>query len=334
MPHGRLARHQPPRSSANLLSVRFIVLVDRARPRRRWCRCTLTADRSVPTPQTRAGGPVLALFHPSGHRFLDLQVAWLVAIVAPLLGLAFAFKTSQQQARRGSSVCPADLSRRRDRKFAAGLADRMQVLVGVIGIIAGFGIFAAQDGSGSPRRSSASWHGSWSRSRILCRAVARVRVPAMAGGPRRLIGFGVSFCCTKTFGSPVLNAIGNAISLTGSTTSQLIGQAQTQLPAAARQLLRGWPLGPVRARTNNPQATLPGSPAQPAADPRPSRSTRACLLVWPQVVVLVAMTVACFALGGGSWGRRPGTLGVRSGVALSLTHLGCARSFAPPGAFA
>jgi ABC-2 type transport system permease protein len=52
--------------------------------------------------------------------------------------------------------------------------------------------------------------------------------------------------------------------------------------------------------TSNPQATLPGSlgQAQQAQQQIPTLLAfdQSILLVWPQVVVLVAMTVACFAL--------------------------------------
>ena len=85
--------------------------------------------------------------------------------------------------------------------------------------------------------------------------------------------------------------------------AEQIGQLQTQ--QFITRLLPGELYSEVTAvllnPTTNPQAILPGSlgQAQQAQQQIPNALLafdQSVLLVWPQVVVLVAMTVACFAL--------------------------------------
>ena len=117
-----------------------------------------------------------------------------------------------------------------------------------------------------------------------------------------LIGFGVWFLFT-TFGPLILNLVATALSpVTGSTVQAQLGQAQTQ--QFISRLLPGELYAEVTAvllnpRTN-PQALLPGSlgQAQQAAQQIPTTVLafdQSVLLVMPQVVTLVALTVVCFA---------------------------------------
>ncbi len=117
-----------------------------------------------------------------------------------------------------------------------------------------------------------------------------------------LIGFGVWFLFT-TFGPVILDLIAKTVSpVTGSTIPDQIGQLQAQ--QFISRLLPGQLYSEVTAvllnPQNNPQATLPGSLGQveQAQQQIPTLLAfdQSLLLVWPQVVVLVAMTVACFAL--------------------------------------
>jgi ABC-2 type transport system permease protein len=117
-----------------------------------------------------------------------------------------------------------------------------------------------------------------------------------------LIGFGIWFLFT-TFGPLILTLVATALSpLTGSTVQEQIGQLQGQ--QLITRLLPGQLYAEVTAvlldpRTN-PQSALPGTlgQAQQAAQQLPGTYLsidQSLLLVMPQVVVLVALTVACFA---------------------------------------
>ena len=130
----------------HLLSVRFIVLL-----------IVLGLAAAIPlyfaadliraaAPQASAAPAVfLALFTIGSQDYSFLRVDSFVAIVAPLLGLAFAFDAINGE--RSEGTLPRLLAQPIYRddvingKFAAGLAVIGVVLVAVIGIIAGFGIF-------------------------------------------------------------------------------------------------------------------------------------------------------------------------------------------------
>lgn len=250
----------------------------------------------------------LALFILGSPDYTFLRVDAFVAIVAPLLGLAFAFDAINGE--RSEGTLPRLLAQPIYRddvingKFAAGLAVIGVVLLAVIGIIAGFGIFRLGIVPASEEiLRLAAWLfatfvyvGLWLAFGLLLSVVFR-RAATSA-----LIGFGVWFLFT-TFGPIILDAIAKGLSpLTGSTVAEQIGQLQTQqfitrlLPGELYSEITAVLLNP----TSNPQATLPGSlgQAQQAQQQIPTLLAfdQSVLLVWPQVVVLVAMTVACFAL--------------------------------------
>lgn len=249
----------------------------------------------------------LALFTLGSQDYTFLRVDSFVAIVAPLLGLAFAFDAINGE--RSEGTLPRLLAQPIYRddvingKFAAGLAIIGVVLLAIIGIIAGYGIFRLGIVPATDEIVRlAAWLlvtfvyvGLWLAFGLLLSVVFR-RAATSA-----LIGFGVWFLFT-TFGPLILSLIGTALSpLTGSTTTELIGQAQTQ--QFISRLLPGELYSEVTAvllnPSSNPQANLPGSlgQAQQAAQQIPSLLAfdQSVLLVWPQVVALVALTVLCFA---------------------------------------
>src|SRR5207342_84932 len=130
----------------HLLSVRFIVLLlvlglAAAIP------LYFAADRIRAVATAASGAPAvfLALFTLGPQDIAILRVDSFVAIVAPLLGLAFAFDAVNGE--RSEGTLPRLLAQPIYRddvmngKFAAGLAVIGVVLVAVIGVIAGFGIF-------------------------------------------------------------------------------------------------------------------------------------------------------------------------------------------------
>jgi ABC-type transport system involved in multi-copper enzyme maturation, permease component len=291
----------------HLLSIRFIVLL-----------IVLGLAAVIPlyfaadlirsaAPQA-SGSPAvfLALFTLGSQDYTFLRVDSFVAIVAPLLGLAFAFDAINGE--RSEGTLPRLLAQPIYRddvingKFAAGLAVIGVVLVAIVGIIAGYGIFrlgivpASEEivRLGAWILVTFVYVGLWLAFGLLLSVLFR-RAATSA-----LIGFGVWFLFT-TFGPLITNLIGTALSpLTGSTTVERIGQAQTQqfisrlLPGQLYSEVTAVLLNPSR----NPQVDLPGSlgQAQQAAQQIPTLLAfdQSLLLVWPQVVALVAMTVVCF----------------------------------------
>lgn len=291
----------------HLLSIRFIVLL-----------IVLGLAAVIPlyfaadlirsaAPQA-SGSPAvfLALFTLGSQDYTFLRVDSFVAIVAPLLGLAFAFDAINGE--RSEGTLPRLLAQPIYRddvingKFAAGLAVIGVVLVAIVGIIAGYGIFrlgivpASEEivRLGAWILVTFVYVGLWLAFGLLLSVLFR-RAATSA-----LIGFGVWFLFT-TFGPLITNLIGTALSpLTGSTTAERIGQAQTQqfisrlLPGQLYSEVTAVLLNPSR----NPQVDLPGSlgQAQQAAQQIPTLLAfdQSLLLVWPQVVALVAMTVVCF----------------------------------------
>jgi ABC-2 type transport system permease protein len=250
----------------------------------------------------------LALFTVGSQDYTFLRVASFVAIVAPLLGLAFAFDAVNGE--RADGTLPRLLAQPIYRddvingKFAAGLAVIGVVLVSVVGIIAGYGIVRLGITPGSEEVVRLlSWIavtfvyvGLWLSFGLLLSVLFR-RAATSA-----LIGFGVWFLLTM-FGPLITSVIGKTLSpLTGTTTTELIGQAQTQqfinrlLPNQLYSEVTAVLLNPSK----NPGQDLPGSlgQAQQAAQQIPTLFAfdQSVLLVWPQIVVLVGLTVVCFVL--------------------------------------
>ena len=292
----------------HLLSVRFIVLLivlglAAAIP------LYFAADliRSAAPQASGAPAVFLALFTLGSQDYSFLRVDSFVAIVAPLLGLAFAFDAINGE--RSEGTLPRLLAQPIYRddvingKFAAGLAVIGVVLLAVVGIIAGYGIFRLGIVPESEEVVRlAAWVavtfvyvGLWLAFGLLLSVLVR-RAATSA-----LIGFGIWFVLT-TFGGLILTLLAKAVSpLTGSTTDELIGQAQTQ--QFITRLLPGELYAEVTAvllnPRSNPQADLPGTlgQAQQAAQQIPTLLAfdQSLLLVMPQVVALVALTVVCFA---------------------------------------
>ena len=124
--------------------------------------------RSVAPQASGAPAVFLALFWFGSPDISILTVATFVAIVAPLLGLAFAFDAVNGE--RSEGTLPRLLSQPIYRddvingKFAAGLAVIGLVLVAVVLLISGFGMLRLGHRPARPRRSSGSSPGSSSRS--------------------------------------------------------------------------------------------------------------------------------------------------------------------------
>ena len=172
----------------HLLSVRFIVLLlvlglAAAIP------LYFAADGSAAAPQVPAARRRSSWrCSRSGRRTPDPAASiTFVGIVAPLLGLAFAFDAVNGE--RSEGTLPRLLAQPIHRddvingKFAAGLAVIGLVLVAVVAAHRRLRHAPARDRARRPRRSSGSSSGSSSRSSTW--GVARVRAPAVGGRPSR-----------------------------------------------------------------------------------------------------------------------------------------------------
>ena len=309
VPHGGWRVIAAKELGDDLLSVQFIVLLI-VLGLAAMIPLYSAADQIRLNASTVSGFPAifLALFIVGSPDYTFLRVDSFVAIVAPLLGLAFAFDAINGE--RSEGTLPRLLAQPIYRddvingKFAAGLAVIGVVLVATVGIIAGFGIFRLGI-IPAPEEilRLVAWIvvtfvyvGLWLAFGLLLSVVFR-RAATSA-----LIGFGIWFLFT-IFGPLIFDLIGTVLSpLTGTTTAERLGQAQTQqfisrlLPGQLYSEITAVLLNP----TSNPQASLPGSLGQAAQAqqqiPTLLAFDQSILLVWPQVVALVALTVICFGL--------------------------------------
>ena len=293
----------------HLLSVRFIVLL-----------IVLGLAAAIPlyfaadliraaAPQASAAPAVfLALFTIGSQDYSFLRVDSFVAIVAPLLGLAFAFDAINGE--RSEGTLPRLLAQPIYRddvingKFAAGLAVIGVVLVAVIGIIAGFGIFRlgiVPDSEEIVRlvvwiAVTFVYVGLWLAFGLLLSVVVR-RAATSA-----LIGFGIWFVLT-IFGGLILDIVASR-HLTADGVDARGADRPGPDPAVHQPAPAGQLYSEVTAvlldPRSNPQLDLPGSlgQAQQAAQQVPTLLAfdQSLLLVMPQVVALVALTVVCFGL--------------------------------------
>ena len=264
--------------------------------------------REIAPDVTGAPAIFLALFTIGSPDYTFLQVDSFVAIVAPLLGLAFAFDAINGERSEGTLPRLVAQPIYRDDvingKFAAGLAVILIVLLAVIGVIAGFGILRlgiVPDVDEILRLVAwilvtAVYVGLWLAFGLLLSVLVR-RAATSA-----LIGFGVWFVLTA-FGGFILDLIARAVSpITGTTAEAVIGAAQTQKFIA--RLLPGELYAEVSAvllnPRENPNVSLPGSLGQAVQGsqqiPTVLPFDQSLLLVWPQVVALVGLMVVCFAL--------------------------------------
>jgi ABC-2 type transport system permease protein len=234
------------------------------------------------------------------------SVTGFLAYVAPLLGLAFAFDAINGE--RSEGTLPRLLSQPIHRddvingKFIAGLAVIGIVLLSVVGAIAAFGLIRLGIvPAASEVLRLVLWVlvtfiyvSLWLAFGMLLSVVVR-RAATSA-----LIGFGAWLLLTF-FG-------GLIVSLVGGVLAPQTGTAQEQLQdIGVRELLsRLLPdtlyreasltlLNPQVSTVSTP-ATLAGYEQAQQRIPSLLSLDQSFILVWPQVVALVALTVACFAV--------------------------------------
>ncbi|HEX5588966.1 MAG TPA: ABC transporter permease [Candidatus Limnocylindrales bacterium] len=233
-----------------------------------------------------------------------------VGIVAPLLGVAFAFDAIN--AERADGTLPRLLSQPIYRddvvngKFAAGLAVITIVLVAVVGVISGFGIVRLGLVPGIEEvlrvltwvALSVVWVGLWLAFGLLLSVTIRRAATAA------LVGFGV-WLLVAIFGQLIVGLIAGIVAPIASATSV---EEQLALATLSESILRLLPLTLYQEASRvmlNPTETTVSTPAtigqlqqwqaQQQAGGQLLSFDQSLLLVWPHVVALFAMTAICFA---------------------------------------
>jgi ABC-2 type transport system permease protein len=291
----------------HLLSVRFIVLLivlglAAVIP------LYFAADqiRSVAPQASGAAAVFLALFTLGSQDIAILRVDSFVGIVAPLLGLAFAFDAVNGE--RSEGTLPRLLAQPIYRddvingKFAAGMAVIALVLVSVIVFIAGFGMLRLGI---VPHATEVLRLVSWVIVTILYVALwlafgLLLSVVVRRAATAALIGFGVWLLVT-IFGELITRLVGGLLApAAGASTDAILGSYQLQ--QFVTRLLPSTLYREVAVVLLNPSVTQISTPTtigqvQQAQQQIPTLFSldQSLLLVWPQVVALVALAVVCFA---------------------------------------
>ena len=263
--------------------------------------------RSVASQVTDTRDVFLALFLVSPQDVPIPNVFNFVGIVAPLLGVAFAFDAINSE--RTDGTLPRLLSQPIYRddvvngKFAAGLATISLVLLAVVGVISGFGIvrLGIVPSADEIVRLAAwlvltvLWVSLWLAFGLLLSVVIRRAATAA------LVGFGV-WLLVAIFGqlivslvagivAPVANAgtLEEALSLTALSTT-----IERLLPLTLYQEASAVLLNPTVTTVSAPTTIGQWQQWQQQAQGQLMSFDQSALLVWPHVVALVAMTAICF----------------------------------------
>jgi ABC-2 type transport system permease protein len=240
-----------------------------------------------------------------------LRVDSFVGIVAPLLGLAFAFDAVNSE--RSEGTLPRLLSQPIYRddvingKFVAGLGVIGIVLISVVLLIAGFGMFRLGIVPHGPEITRLI---AWVAATFLYVALwlsfgLLLSVVIHRAATSALVGFGVWLLLT-IFGQLIVTLVSGIFTpASNATVEQQLGSVQAQewvariLPGTLYQEITTVILHPNVSQISAPATVgqLVQSQYQipPQYNPGIFSLDQSLLLVWPQLVVLVALTVACFA---------------------------------------
>ena len=234
---------------------------------------------------------------------ITFTVQAFVAIAAPLLGVAFAFDSVNGERHQGT--LPRLLSQPIHRddvingKFAAGLAVITLGLAAVVAFIAGFGMLRLGI---SPSLEEiirlVGWFavtvlyvGLWLAFGMLLSVIIR-RAATSA-----LVGFGVWLFVAIPIAGPLLTALLGGFLASGATSAaDYYGTIQW-----VQRLLPGQMYAEASSALLSPNRTSVNAADIYSATSLPEQSTlltfdQSLLLVWPQLVVLFALMVGCFAL--------------------------------------
>jgi ABC-2 type transport system permease protein len=291
----------------HLMSVRFIVLLlvlglAAAIP------LYFAADqiRSLAPQASGAAAVFLALFTLGSQDIPLLKVDTFVGIVAPLLGLAFAFDAVNSE--RSEGTLPRLLAQPIYRddvingKFAAGMAVIGLVLVSVIVLIGGFGLLRLGIVPHPPELLRLiAWVGAtflyvavWLAFGLLLSVLVRRAATAA------LIGFGVWLLIT-IFGDLITTLIGGLLTPAADASPDAV-LGSYQLQQLITRLLPSTLFKEVSLVLLNPSVTQVSTPATIDQFQQAQQQIQtlfsldqSLLLVWPHLVALVALTVVCFA---------------------------------------
>jgi ABC-2 type transport system permease protein len=249
----------------------------------------------------------LALFTLGSQQVAQLRVDYFVGIVAPLLGVAFAFDAVNGE--RSEGTLPRLLSQPIHRddvingKFAAGLAVIALVLTAVVLLISGFGLLRLGIvPAASEIVRIVAWLavtilyvGLWLAFGLLLSVL--LRRAATSG----LIAFGVWILVT-IFGALIVGLVAGVIAPIPTTggAQEVLASAQLQqlitrlLPSTLYREASIVLLDPSVTQVSTP-ATIGQAISAQQQIPTLLSLDQSLLLVWPHVVALVALTVVCFA---------------------------------------
>jgi ABC-2 type transport system permease protein len=234
------------------------------------------------------------------------SVAGFFGLVAPLLGLSFGFDAVNGE--RSQGTLPRLLSQPIHRddvingKFAAGLTVIGLVIIAIVGLIGAFGILRL---GVAPTAVELLRIIVWVLATIVYVALwlafgMLLSVVVRRAATSALIGFGVWFAVTF-FGGLITGIIGGILApLSGSNEEILRNNALQETLSRLRPDIL---YAEASRALLSPQVTEVSTPAtigayEQAAQRIPSLLSldQSFILVWPQVVALVALTVACFAI--------------------------------------
>ncbi len=249
----------------------------------------------------------LALFVLGSPDYQVLRLNVLIALLAPLLGLAFAFDGVNGE--RAEGTLPRLLSQPIHRddvingKFAAGLGVISLVLVALTAIVAGVGIFRLGIAPTSSEilrvvvwlLATIIYVGFWLALGTLLSVIFR-RAATSA-----LVGFGV-WLVTTFFGTLITSLVAGVLAPApaNASTDEVLRNAQVSdflarlLPSTQYSEISAVVLDPSRTRISVP-ATLDQLLQARQQIPTLFSLDQSLLLVWPQVVALVALMVVSFA---------------------------------------
>lgn len=252
--------------------------------------------------------PFLALFLLPAFNVDLLKFHAIIALVAPLLGLVFAFDGVNGE--RSEGTLPRLLSQPIYRddvingKFAAGLAVISIVLVAMTVIVVGFGIVRlGVVPRGSELLRIVAWLfativyvGLWLSLGTLLSVVFR------RAANSALVGFG-AWVATTLFGSLIVSLIasflapvrGDAGAEQQLANARIQDLIQSALPVNLYAQIAQVVLDPSQVSVSTPSTIDEVIQAQQQI-PTLFSVDQSLLLVWPQIVALVAITVALFAL--------------------------------------
>jgi ABC-2 type transport system permease protein len=236
-----------------------------------------------------------------------LSVATFIGLVGPLLGVAFAFDAVNGE--RAEGTLPRLLSQPIHRddvingKFAAGLGVIMLVLVAVIGLIAGVGLLRlgiVSTGEEVVRlfvwlAVTVAYVSAWLAFGLLLSVLIR-RAATSA-----LIGLGIWILLT-IFGPLIVTFVNEILGVSTASDEAFLGSQRLQelvtrlVPFNLYQEASLVLLNPQVTDISTPATVGQFIQAQQRIPGTLLSFDQSLLLIWPHIVVLVAVTVVCFAL--------------------------------------